>query len=91
MLIFQFSSITLCSAACYFSCCLGKVVERCADAGMDARLQTESIPEVVDYGRASMVRQQVSHKINVFLPSAGIKHGLKKVNSFHGQSIYCRR
>lgn len=88
MLIFQFSSITLCSAACSSSCCLGKVVEQCADAGMDAGLQTESIPEMVDYGRASMVRQQVIHKIKAFLPTPGIKHGLETVSSLHGQSLY---
>ena len=52
-----------------------RVVERCADAGMDAGLQTESIPEMVDYGRASMVRQQVSYKLIALLPTASIKLG----------------
>ena len=85
MLILQFSYTKLYIAACPLSCCLGKVAEQYADAGMDAGLQTESIPKMVDYGRASMVRQQVSHKIRAFLPTQSIRRGLKKVSLFHGQ------
>ena len=54
---------------------------------MDARLQTQSVQEMVDYGRASMVRQQVTHIIEAVLHTASIKRGLEKSTHIYVQAI----